>query len=280
MSAVAQVVVDGITLEYEESGAGDPVVCIHGVLVADAFRPLVAELERAGRYRVITYHRRGYVGSSRPQGPVDMAEQAGDCAGLLSHLGLRRAHVVGHSFGGAVGLELALAAPQLVHTLSLLEPGLLIGESADLYRHGLMDSARRYREAGAEVAVDEFLEMRWPGYRSALEHLLPRAREQAVADASTCFDTDIPAGLGWPFGEEQARRIAQPVLVVLGEKSVALHPRFAETYRLLLSWLSKAEGVTVPDASHLVQMENPPATAKALVDFFARHPLGVTANAG
>jgi pimeloyl-ACP methyl ester carboxylesterase len=277
---MAQVVVDGATLEYEESGGGEPVVCIHGVLVADSFRPLLMELERVGRYRLITYHRRGYVGSSRPREPMSMAEQAADCASLLSQLGLRRAHVVGHSFGGAIGLQLALDAPQLVQTLSLLEPGLLIGESADLYRRGLMDSARRYREAGPEVAVDEFLQMRWPAYRSALDRLLPGALEQAVADASTCFETDIPAGLEWPFGEPQARRIQQPVLVVLGEKSIALHPRFGETYRLLLSWLPNAEGVIVPDASHLVQMENPHAVAEALVDFLPHHPLDGTANIG
>jgi pimeloyl-ACP methyl ester carboxylesterase len=277
---VARFVVDGVALEYEDSGIGDPVVCIHGVLIADSFRPLLLAFGQVDRYRLITYHRRGYVGSGRPRGPVSLAEQAADCAGLLSQLGLRRAHVVGHSFGGAVGLQLALDAPQLVHTLSLLEPGLLIGESADLYRQGLMDSARRYREAGAAVAVDEFLEMRWPGYRPALERLLPGALEQAVADASTCFETDLPAGLEWPFGEVQARRIRQPVLVVLGEKSVALHPRFAETYRLLLSWLPNAEGVIVPDAAHAVQMENPRATADALADFFARHPLDGSASSG
>jgi pimeloyl-ACP methyl ester carboxylesterase len=146
----------------------------------------------------------------------------------------------------------------------------LIGESADLYRQGLMNSARRYREAGAAVAADEFLEMRWPGYRPALERLLPGALEQAVADASTCFETDIPAGLAWPFGEVQARRIRQPVLVVLGETSVALHPRFAETYRLLRTWLPNAEGFIIPDASHLAQMENPRATAEGLADFLAR----------
>ena len=277
---MARFVVDGVTLEYEDSGVGEPVVCIHGVLIADSFRPLLLDLGQVDRYRLITYHRRGYVGSGCPRGPVSLAEQAADCAGLLSQLGLHRAHVVGHSFGGAVGLQLALDAPQLVHTLSLLEPGLLIGESADLYRHGLMNSARRYREAGAVVAVDEFLEMRWPGYRPALERLLPGALEQAVADASTCFETDLPAGLAWPFGEAHARRIRQPVLVVLGEKSVALHPRFAETYRLLLSWLPNSEGFIVPDASHLVQMENPRATAQALADFLARHPLDESASPG
>jgi pimeloyl-ACP methyl ester carboxylesterase len=87
---VAQVVVDGVTLEYEESGVGEPVVFIHGVLIADSFRPLLLDFGQVDRYRLITYHRRCYLGSSRPREPVSLAEQAAACAGLLSQLGLRR----------------------------------------------------------------------------------------------------------------------------------------------------------------------------------------------
>ncbi len=266
-------VIDGIALEYEESGAGEPVVCIHGAFVADAFRPLLAERSLASRYRLIAYHRRGYAGSSRAEGTVSLAQQAEDCRRLLSHLGVERAHVVGHSFGGLIGIQLALDAPELVHTLSLLEPALMIGESADLYRQGLVESMQRYDEADARVVIDEFLQQRWPGYREHLELVLPGAFEQAVADAATCFSTDLPAALDSRFGEAEAARITQPVLAVLGEKSVALHPRFPETQRLLLEWLPNAEGFVLPRATHFLQVENPRDMADGLIEFFARHPL-------
>ena len=81
-------VIDGIALEYEESGAGEPVVCIHGAFVADAFRPLLAERSLASRYRLIAYHRRGYAGSSGAEGTVSLAQQAEDCRRLLSQLGV------------------------------------------------------------------------------------------------------------------------------------------------------------------------------------------------
>ena len=274
MERVERAVIDGLALEYEDSGAGEPVVCIHGGLIADAFRPLLSEGGLGDQYRLISYHRRGYVGSSGTGEPGSFAEQAGDCFRLLSHLGVRRAHVVGHSFGGAIGLQLALDAPQLVHTLSLLEAGLMVGGSGELHRQALVRSMQRFREAGAQVAVDEFLQMRWPTYRESLEGVLPGAFEQAVTDAGTCFEVDLPAGLDWRFGKEEARRITQPVLVVLGEKSIALHPRFAETYRLLLSWLADAEGLVLPDGTHFLQVEYPRAVAEALTDFYARHPLG------
>jgi pimeloyl-ACP methyl ester carboxylesterase len=271
-------VIDGIALAFEDSGAGESVVCIHGAFIADAFRPLLAERSLASRYRLIAYHRRGYGGSSRAEGSVSLAQQAEDCQRLLSHLGVGRAHLVGHSFGGLIGIQLALDAPELVHTLSLLEPALMMGESADLYRQKLVESMQRYREAGARVTVDEFLQQRWPGYRERLERVLPGAFEQAVADAATCFSADLQAALDARFGRAEAARITQPVLAVLGEKSVSLHPRFPETQRLLLEWLPSAEGFVLPRATHFLQVENPRDMADGLVEFLARHPLENTAH--
>ena len=82
--------------------------------------------------------------------------------------------------------------------------------------------------------------------------MVPGAYEQAVSDAATFYEAELPALLDWRFGEADARRITQPALVVLGETSVALHPRFAETYRLLLDWVRDAEGVIVPGVMHLL----------------------------
>jgi pimeloyl-ACP methyl ester carboxylesterase len=270
---VNRAVVDGVTLEYEDSGRGEPVLFVHGAFVADAFRPLRSERVLADRYRLITYSRRGYGGSSAAEPARTLAEQAADCRRLLASRAVPRAHVVGHSLGAAIALQLALDAPGLVHTLALLEAGLLIGESAGLYRKALLASRRRYEEAGADVAVDEFFRARWPAYRDELDQVVPGAVEQAVRDAETCFVHDLAGGLSFRFGPEEGGRIAQPALVVLGERSVALHPRFAETQRLLLEWLPNAEPFVLSQAAHFLQVENPRGMAHALATFAARHPL-------
>jgi pimeloyl-ACP methyl ester carboxylesterase len=160
---------DGAELAYEVSGTGESVVFIHGAFIADTFRPLLAESSLAGRYRLILYHRRGYVGSSRDDGPADVTQQAADCQALLRHLGVERAHIAGHSYGGCVALQLALDTPVMVGSLVLLEPGLMVGASAAGYREALARGAERYRAVGAAVAVEEFHQARWPGYGTALE---------------------------------------------------------------------------------------------------------------
>src|SRR2546428_3788570 len=117
--------IDGRELEYEVRGAGEPVVLVHGSHIADAFAPLLAEPALTDRYRLILYHRRGFAGSTHPDGPLSIAQQATDCRALMQHLGVPGAHAVGHSYGGAIALQLALHAPQAVPFLSLFGPSLL-----------------------------------------------------------------------------------------------------------------------------------------------------------
>jgi pimeloyl-ACP methyl ester carboxylesterase len=268
--------IDGADLEYEVSGTGEPVVFIHGAFIADTFRPLLAEPSLAGRYRLILYHRRGYAGSSRASGPASVALQAADCRALLRHLGVKRAHVVGHSYGGDVALQLALDAPFVVHSLALLEPGLMVGAGAQDYRESLARGVERHREAGAEVVVDEFLKARWPGYRASLDRVLPGSFAQAVADAETWFEREASGQLAWRFGEAEARRISRPTLSVLGGESDALWPRFGETHRLLLAWPPYAEGAVLPGTTHFMQIQDPRGMAEALAAFWARHPLATS----
>jgi pimeloyl-ACP methyl ester carboxylesterase len=269
--------VDGVQLEYQISGTGtgDPVVFIHGAFIADSFRPLLAESALAERYKLITYRRRGYGSTNASLGktPVTAEQQSADCASLLRYLGVRRAHVVGHSFGGCVALQLALDAPELVRSLALLEPALFVGASAQAYRESLLRSTERYRREGANAVMEEFFRARWPHYsRGALEQAVPGAFEQASADAPTTFELDI--GLtDWTFGKDLARCIYLPALVVLGGDSPKLNPRFEETYRQLLDWLPHAEGLVVPGATHLLQLESAEISAtlaRAMAEFFAR----------
>src|SRR5262245_6911112 len=103
--------VDGLELEYDLRGSGEPVVLIHwGVGTAWA-EPLLGEPALADRYRLVSYHRAGYAGSSRIEGPVSMALHAEHCRLLMRRLGIERAHIVGHSSSADVALQLALDSP-------------------------------------------------------------------------------------------------------------------------------------------------------------------------
>lgn len=271
--------VDGITLEYEVSGTGEPVILIHGALIADTFQPLLTEPSLAGRYCLINYHRRGYMGSTHSIGPTSLGEHAADCRALLRHLGMERAHAVGHSFGGSVALQFGLDFPEAVHSLALLEPALFLGATARAYRDALATGEQRFVEESAAVVVDEFLRPRFGAeYGAMLDKVLPGGFAQAVADAGTWFGKEIPALRRWRFDEAELRRITQPVLAVLGGESDALWPRFGETQRQLLRSLTQVQGFVLPGATHALQLQNPRGMAEALADYYRRHPIPVRSS--
>ena len=75
--------VNSADIEYEVQGSGEPVVLIHGSILADAFYSLRAEPCIANNFRVIAYHRRGFAGSSRASAPFTIGQQAADRSALL-----------------------------------------------------------------------------------------------------------------------------------------------------------------------------------------------------
>jgi pimeloyl-ACP methyl ester carboxylesterase len=77
----------------------------------------------------------------------------------------------------------------------------------------------------------------------------------------------------WSFTEKDANRITQPVLAVIGELSLRDSPITVERQELLLSWLPNVEACVLPDAGHLMQVQNPNGMAERLSAFFARHQL-------
>lgn len=265
--------VNGVDLEYDVSGQGEPVLLISPVL-ADAFLPLLAEPSLAHRYRMITYHKRGWAGSTHSRPPVSVADHAVDAAALLRHLGVHRAHVVGHSSGAAVALQLALQQPGLVHTLALLELSLLSAPGAAGFLQKAAPAFDAYSAGDYERALSSFMTaasgLEWAACRTVLESRIPGAVAAAITDAETFFGIELPALGAWTFGAAEAGGIEQPVLSVRGAET---GPLWVEVAGLLRSWIPRLEDCTIDGAGHLLQVQNPRAVAEGLAGFFDRHPL-------
>jgi 3-oxoadipate enol-lactonase len=99
--------INGINLYYEEQGRGDPLLLIMG-FSAHSMMWMMQTPVLAQHFRVITFDNRGVGRSDAPEGPYSTRQMADDASGLLEHLGIERAHVVGWSMGGMIAQELAL----------------------------------------------------------------------------------------------------------------------------------------------------------------------------
>ena len=263
---------DGVQLEYDEVGSGEPLLLIHGGFI-DTFFPQPAELDIANNYRVISYHRRGYAGSSRATAPFTIGQQAADARALLRHLGIRRAHLAGHSYGGAIAIQLSLDTPDLVGSLALLEPALAsLIPSGPVFLQAFAEIQSMYQRGDRAGAVNAFFAgVLGPDYRQLLEKLLPSgAFERALADCDTAFDVEQDALQQWSFTADDAARIRQPVLSVTGEESIAI---VNEIRSLVKQWIPHAEELMVPHANHALPYMNPHGVADGLALFLDRHPL-------
>ena len=265
---------NGVELEFETKGSGEPVLLITCGPIADAFWPFMCERALVERHRLIRYHRRGMVGSTRTAPPVSFAEHAADAAALLRHLGVSRAHVVGHSTGANIALQLAAQHPDMVHTLALLEPPLMSVPSAAAFFEKAGPSLAAYAAGDHGGAMASFLSMvgtlDWDECQSLLDRHVPGGLAQAVEDADNFFGSELPALTTWQFDTEQAAAVAQPVLSVLGTETERL---FVEGDELLHSWFRQVEDCTVEGVGHLLQMQRPEPVARGVAEFFARHPM-------
>ena len=258
---------DGFELTYEAHRAGEPVVLIHASPFVSWYRPL---LERLTALSTLTYRRRPRTGDGGYR-PLSVAEDAAVCARLMDHVGWPTAHVVGHSYGALVALQLALDEPERVASAALLEPAARGISSSAAVAAALQPVVAAYRAGDTVGAVDAFLRhVGGVGYRDPLERAVPGAFDEAVAEADVFFQAELPAVQGFTFGPDEARRVTQPLLDVLGADT---EPRFVEGSALVRSWFPAAEHLVVPDAGHLLMVQNPNAVAQGLLEFFARHPI-------
>lgn len=259
--------VNGVELEYEVVGSGEPVLFI-GPVLADGFRPLIAEPALADRYQLIHYHRRGWVGSTHTAPPVSIATHAADAAALLDHLGVPRAHVAGHSSGAAVAAQLALDSPEYVHTLVLLEMSLLSVPSGAAFLQQAGPAFEAYGSGDHEGAFASFMSVvggaDWATVRAVLDERLPGTVAQAIKDANTFFGIELPSLGEWVFGSEQAAAIRRPVLSVLGSDT---QPLWVEVAAFLRTSLPSVEESAIDGVGHLLHIERPQPVARAVAEF-------------
>jgi pimeloyl-ACP methyl ester carboxylesterase len=257
-----------VEIEYDVTGTGEPVLLIHGATIAETFVPMVPHLSG---YRVIRMHRRGAAGSSHPGGPTKLVAQSEDALGLLRHLGIPAAHVVGHSLGGLIALRMAVDAPEVVRTLSLLEaPVLTTPEGEQHMRQVAGPAGELFKKGDAEGALDSFLRaVGGADYRKGLD-LLPGAWEQGVRNVPVFFGSELASGLEGFFREEEASRLKMPVLLVVGTTSEAL---FQDSHRTMVRWLPNAETLDIPGATHFLQVEKPREVGGGVRAFLQKHPI-------
>jgi pimeloyl-ACP methyl ester carboxylesterase len=231
-------------MHYQQAGPdrGPQLVLVHGLFSNLAFWYLGAVPRLAQDFRVTAYDLRGHGRSEMPRRGYRTADLAADLTGLLDHLGSERAHVVGHSFGGAVALHFAALHPERVLSVTQadaqipsLQPA-LPPRGALPYRRAVARLARdgiAVPPQAPRVAYGFFEELaRLRGRSRAALGWSPDSRVQeqwARLMATTSARRELgDAGLT----AERISSVERPTLAIFGERSWCM-PTLYELERLL-----------------------------------------------
>jgi 3-oxoadipate enol-lactonase len=251
--------IDGCNLAWNEAGAGQPVLFIHGTAAAiwgDLF-PLVAR-----RRRAIQYDRRSFDESAHPP-LANLTRHAEDAAGLLQALDARGAIVVGWSIGGVIAAELAVRHPSLVRGLVLLEPPLWAKKHPDLNLfNGVVLSILLGVVAGPARGGARF--SRWvfreQGGGNSLQAADASVR-QRIAGNAAAVGVEIRGGTGEHLSPAALAGIRAPTAVFAGDRSqtflVAGAQRMAQA-------IPNARFSVLAGTSHFLQIERPGDIATAV----------------
>lgn len=249
--------VPGGSLYYwDTGGTGTPVVLDHtgsGSALAWPYQQPV--LARAG-YRVIGYSRRGYY-QSAPTTPADQPSSE-DLLLLVDHLGLKRFHLIGVTYGGYVATDFALTYPQRL--LSLVAANSYMGIRVPEF----LATVGRLLPAAFTSLPDSFREVGAP-YRAAnpqglqaWEDIAARSRP-GVAPAPVMRHTINT----W----DQLAAIRTRTLFTSGGSDLFMPPPLS---RMVLGHLPNASMVTLAETGHSPHWERPAAFNQAVLQFLAR----------
>jgi 3-oxoadipate enol-lactonase len=248
-----------VAVNYAISGADDaPAVVLSGSLGSDLRMWDAQAAALSDHWRVIRYDHRGHGQSPAPPGPYSLEELGADAVALLDGLGVARAHVVGLSLGGMVGLWLAAHHPDRVDHLVVLCSSAYLGPPQPWH-----DRAATVRAGGTDTVVQAVVD-RWltPAGAAGDPDLVLRLRTMAAATAAEGYASCCEAIAGTDLRGD-LDRIGAPTLLIAGAQDPAAPPEYAER---IAAAVPGARVVVLEGVAHLANVERPDAVTGLVRD--------------
>jgi pimeloyl-ACP methyl ester carboxylesterase len=223
----------GLDIAFDDRGEGEAVLLIHGFgsnAQVNWHETGWIQLLVAEGFRVIAIDNRGHGRSSAPHdvAAYSMPIMMADARGLLDHLGIPQAHVMGYSMGAAIGMWLTIHHPERVKRL-------ILGGLAHNVIHGVGGK----EELALALEVD-----RLPadaGKRAIAYRVFAEQTKSDGKALAACM-----RGIKQPLREAEIRGITAPTLIVSGEKDDV-----AGSVEDLVSLMPRAEGLVIAGRNHM-----------------------------
>jgi 3-oxoadipate enol-lactonase len=250
----------GLDVSLAEAGAGGrPLLLVHGFCGAkEDFTEWLDRLAAEG-WHAVAYDQRGHGQSGHPEGEASFSLpiMAGDALAVADRLGWQRLVLLGHSMGGMVGQLVALAAPERLAGLVLMDTDhgplrgfdlALIEIARQIVRSGGMAALVEAQRALEPGALDSPAHLRMceerPGYREFCEH-------KTTVASPEMWHAMIGEMLGQPDRLDALAGVTVPALIVVGEQDQA----FVGPSEAMAATMTDARLAVIPGGGHSPQFE-------------------------
>lgn len=275
--------VNRIHIHYEQAGRGPDLVLIHGLGANLAFWYFKVLPFLTADFRATAYDLRGHGHSEMPASGYTSADMALDLRLLLDELGIGRAHLVAHSFGGVVALHFAVLFPERAASLVIADSRVGVLQPAQKLKDWPLWKLWKARVEGLGAALDEEQVMNYSLLESLARRLPQGARRRRGAAAtfvpfetwnggkrsaarwlqllnttSAREDFESPAGLT----PEQLGRLPHPARAIYGEYSPCLPSAFRLQERL-----PNCRAVIIPRVGHFYPAVRPRIFVRKVREF-------------
>ena len=255
-SASGYAPVNGIKIYYEVYGEGKPLVLLHGsfMTIEMNWGQLIPELSKTRK--VIAIEMRGHGHTPFSEGKLDLATMASDVEGVMDHLKVESADVVGYSMGGSIAYQLTIKSPKRVGKLVII--------------------SSTYKSSGWLPVVSN-------GFKAFKPEFLTNTPLQTAYDAVAPdktkwinFVEQMIVFIQTPFdmGDANIAKINSPVLIISGDNDGLDKVELAKTYQLLgggiaadMAPMPKSHLAVVPSQSHVGLMMQTKTISGYLDDF-------------
>jgi pimeloyl-ACP methyl ester carboxylesterase len=237
---------EGIDVYYEvrgaRSGSAVPLVLLHGgaLTIETGFPPeFIERFVRHGPVIAIEQQGHGHT-ADRPGQPMTVEQMVKDTAGVLTHLGVRQADLLGHSLGGMVATGVSIRCPDLVrNVVTLGAPYRLDGFRPDLVELQRNPAAIPSPELAKLLPT----EADFAAWRASFERVAPDTKAYDAILAR--LNAMLAAWPGW--SDDEIRAIRAPTLIAIGDNDYVRIEHGAEVARLV----AKARLAVLPGTTHL-----------------------------
>lgn len=250
----------GVRLSYTDTGGtGVPVVFVHAATgssrVWEYQRPAFA----ARGYRVITYDRRGFGGSTIDAAGPQPGTGADDLRGLIDHLKIDRVHLVGTAAGGFVAWDFVLSFPERLRSLVVANSIGGVQDPDYLALH------RRLRPPEFAAMPPDIREL-GPSYRAANPSGAERWKE--LEHTARPNGTPPPQTFRNTVTFSRLETINVPTLLLTGDADLFAPPA---VMRMFAARVKGSQSIVVPEAGHSAYWEQPEFFNRAVLEFLAKH---------